>query len=111
MDQGGSMRWTFLITLFLIGCGTVPSDTEVIGVTRKHNAFKLDDLLARGGNVDALDRFSNTPLMIASYNGDLECVKVLLKHGADTQHTDDRGNTAYTVAEAQGYLEIAALVR
>lgn len=98
----------FLLLLF--GCGGTPDDPALIRAAQKQDANRLEELLDKGGNVNAQDRYGATPLMIAAYNGDKESVRVLLAHGADTRHTDNNGNTAYSVAETQGQMEIAELI-
>jgi len=46
------------------------------------NISLLDNLLKNGstGDADLLDARGNSPLQIASYYGQLECVKILLKY-------------------------------
>ncbi|KAF3937506.1 hypothetical protein ABW19_dt0204039 [Dactylella cylindrospora] len=44
--------------------------------------------------VNAEDQFSRRPLSWAVWNGELEAVKVLLKHGADVNDEDEYGRTA-----------------
>ena len=48
---------------------------------RRHNC--VTELLRRGANVNLADRGGFTPLMDAAWNGEMNMVIVLLKHGAD----------------------------
>ena len=47
---------------------------------------------------DLPDTYEYTPIIIAAWNGRLECVKVLYHHGADLTHRDEDGNTALDAA-------------
>ena len=48
--------------------------------------------------------------MLASENGHLDCVRVLLTQGADTSLQDATGNSASTFAEHMGYTRIVRLL-
>jgi hypothetical protein len=53
-----------------------------------------------------------TPLMKAADNGLVDCLEVLLKHGADVNVVDNDGNTALIVAADNGHLDcIEALLK
>ena len=50
----------------------------------------------------ARDRRGNTPLILASRNGNAEAVRILLKWGATLNDKNDRGESALTVAASCG---------
>ena len=67
-------------------------------------------LLERGAPVNARQGTSGlgfTPLMEASYNGQVEMVDVLLAHGADRSMRDDNGLTASDYARQNGHEALA----
>jgi ankyrin repeat protein len=67
-------------------------------------------LINRGANVNAKDGFGMTSLMWASYNGDVELVKLLLEKGAD-KNIEVKGQTALSAAEEKGFTEIIELLK
>jgi ankyrin repeat protein len=52
-----------------------------------------------------------TPLHLASWRNHPDVVRLLLSHGADRQAKTASGQTALEVAEREGYMEVAALLR
>lgn len=52
-----------------------------------------------------------TPLMEAAESGKLELVQLLLTNGADKQRKTKEGTTAYDIAVANGFTEIAAVLK
>ena len=50
-------------------------------------------MLNAGLPVNLADAKGQTLLMLASYNGNLETTRMLLKHGADVDRRNDRGQT------------------
>lgn len=62
-------------------------------------------------DVNALDAYSQTPLHIASKNGDTKIVHLLLAHKADSNKRDEVGNTPLQFAKMFGHEEIASLLK
>lgn len=81
----------------------------------RHDVIMIDFLASKGANVNAKsfnDSGSGiTPLMVATDDGNIETVAALIKNGADVQAQTSRGNTALSVAKAQGFREIENLLR
>jgi ankyrin repeat protein len=63
------------------------------------------DLEARGG------RFGSSPLQVASFRGNRECVRLLLAAGADPNSTNRRNETSLYWARHNGSVEIVDLLR
>jgi ankyrin repeat protein len=55
-------------------------------------------LLEIGIDLECTDILKNTPLIIASKNGNLDIVKLLVEHGANIEHTNENGYNAFMVA-------------
>lgn len=71
----------------------------------------LQLLLARGGNVDSVDRSGRTPLIMAADNGHAGSVEYLVGDGgADVNIVDQNKNTALHVSCRQGNTACALLI-
>lgn len=65
------------------------------------------ELINRGANVDALDKWNNTPLMYATLHNNLNNVEFLLKKGCKTNITNKGGRTALHTAAEHNLIEFA----
>ena len=74
------------------------------------NTDQLEDILARGADVNALNPSGLTPLMVAAYHGRTEMVKALIERGADVNATDSDGLTAAIMADDAGHDEIVRIL-
>ena len=79
-------------------------------LARNGDAAGLGALLKGGQAVDARDAKGNTLLMLASYHGKTEVVKLLLKSGATVDLRNDKGQTPLGGVAFKGYVEIATLL-
>jgi ankyrin repeat protein len=79
-------------------------------LARNGDAIGLGALLKGGLTVDARDAKGNTLLMLASYHGRAEVVKLLLKSGATVDLRNDKGQTPLGGVAFKGYVEIATLL-
>jgi ankyrin repeat protein len=79
-------------------------------LARKGDAAGLAALLKAGQVVDARDAMGNTLLMLASYHGRAEVVKLLLKSGATVDLRNEKGQTPLGGVAFKGYAEIATLL-
>ena len=82
------------------------------GFTAAHYAVKRDHkgalsiLLNAGCEIDATDRDDEkTPLMCAAHQGHVECLQLLVQHGADVHKRDKYGRTAAHWAEVNDHKE------
>jgi ankyrin repeat protein len=77
-------------------------------VTALHNAASQGHirlaatLIERGADVNAADRYGNTPLINAAYRGNLEMVKLLLQKGASINARSAAGVSALSAAVYSG---------
>ena len=79
-------------------------------LARNGDSTGLGALLKGGLDVDARDAKGNTLLMLASYHGKTEVVKLLLKSGATVDLRNDKGQTPLGGVAFKGYVEIATLL-
>ena len=79
-------------------------------LARNGDAIGLAGLLKGGLAVDAPDAKGNTLLMLASYHGRAEAVKLLLKSGATVDLRNDKGQTPLGGVAFKGYVETATLL-
>ena len=74
----------------------------------------LEKLLINKGNpnhqVNTTSPF-NTPLLIATTNGNKKGVQLLLEHGANPKLANPKGKTALDIANNDGYNEIVELLK
>ncbi|XP_071946631.1 uncharacterized protein [Antedon mediterranea] len=66
----------------------------------------LDSLRGKGLEVDPLTEAGRTPLMLAAQSNNLPCVKWLVEHDANIQHSDTYGVTVLHLATATGHTKI-----
>lgn len=114
------------LTFILQGCAS--NDTEAIKLDKGGNEEMATDLtsqlfqavekgelvalqnaLDQKVNINAQDSKKRTALMIATYNQDVEAVKLLIAAGANVNIQDDLLNTPILYAGAEGYLDILKL--
>lgn len=65
----------------------------LINTVKQNDTKQATSLLLAGHNVDEVDGFNNTPLMIAASNGNLMLVQTLLNYDADVNHQNNIGET------------------
>lgn len=68
-------------------------------------------LVHAGAKTNAVVEGAASPLMHAAFRNQLDMARLLLRHGARASYTDANGDSALSIAEAQGYAEMAALLR
>lgn len=67
---------------------------EVQKAVECNDAHRLKQLIGSGADIDIPNRMDITPLMFAAYNGNVECVKLLLDAGADLKRRGPGGRSA-----------------
>lgn len=68
------------------------------------------DLLGRGSDVNARDRYGQTALMLAAHAGHREVVETLIAHRADLNITAKFGLSALMLALVAGHAEVARVL-
>jgi ankyrin repeat protein len=74
---------------------------------RDGDTFALADQIAAGADVNALDRYGQSGLMLAALGGHLNAVGVLIRAGADLNVTAKFGLSATMLAVVNGYESVA----
>lgn len=102
-------------TALLLSLGALPDGTSdfsgnsaLMGVAFKGHDEIARLLLAAGANVNRTNGAGQTPLMMAALFDRRAIVDLLLAAGAETGARDAEGNSAASVADAQGNAALAA---
>jgi ankyrin repeat protein len=88
-------------------------DQRLIAAAKAGDAARVENLLARGADVNAreingqLTLMRYTALIWAAYKGHRNVVKILLAHGADVHAPDSENRTPLMMAASAGHLDIA----
>jgi uncharacterized protein len=84
----------------------------LIDAIRRGDTTSAGDLLAAHPDVvNSRDAQGNTPLLVATYGGRTEAVRLLLDRGADRSLRTGDGQTALEIADERGRVEAARLLR
>lgn len=67
---------------------------NAFSLARHGHAEALDELLLDGFDVDSRDAQGNTILCVAAQNGNKKILKIALRHGANINSTNFKGNSA-----------------
>lgn len=71
----------------------------------------MKKIIKYGANVNIVNEFDETPLIIAVKAGDTELVKLCIEHDAELNFVDKTGHTAFYYAEEMEISEIMDLVK
>jgi len=86
-------------------------DNALLVVSFNGNPAVTQHLLNQGAYINTRSPESQTPLMIASQNGHVEAVRVLLQNQANPYAVDDQERTAAMLAQAEGHGPIHDLIQ
>ena len=67
--------------------------------------------MAQGADVNFINPFKESVLMVAVKKNQPEIVKLLIQAGADVNYKDNFGKSILQVAERKGYTEIVELLK
>jgi ankyrin repeat protein len=67
--------------------------------------------LAGGANIDAQNKNGITPLMIASFQGHVPTVRLLIARGGNVNRRADNGATAVSLATSKNHPDVVAILR
>lgn len=73
-------------------------NSDLLVATMEGDLAAIKNLVSRGADVNAKDRYGDTALMIASIKGDSEIIRYLIDKGADVNTQNTEGNTALIYA-------------
>src|SRR5690554_2316931 len=79
---------------------------ELFRTVRAGDVHRIAGLLERRLVPNLRDSKGDSLLMLAAYHGHAELVSVLLRHGADTELVNDRGQTPLAGAAFKGHTEV-----
>jgi uncharacterized protein len=82
------------------------SAKDLLDAASRGDAAAVQAFLAKGADVNAMNKDSETALMAASASGHLEAVQTLLAKGAGVNAKSNVGVTALMSASAQGFVEV-----
>ena len=99
---------TIIAAVVLVGCG--PS-VDIWEAARTGNIEAVKQHLAAGVDVNAKDKYGESPLLFAATFGHKEIAELLIANGADVNTKIDKiGMTPLHIATGQGYKEIVELL-
>ena len=80
---------------------------NLIEAMKNNDINKINSILKSGkADINSKDKYCETALMIASYKGNLEIVKLLIDNGADINAKDNEGWNALIEASYEGHLGV-----
>jgi ankyrin repeat protein len=81
-------------------------DTMLIAAAERGDNARVEELLAKGADVQARDNFMRTALLAATQGNHVAVATRLIEAGADVNAQDRQRDSAFLLAGARGYLEI-----
>ena len=83
-----------IAAVVLVGCGQSVPDIDIINLAASTGDIEaIKQYLDAGGDVNAKNKVTTTPLYWAAYEGQKEIVELLIAKGADVNAKDDDGDT------------------
>lgn len=87
-----------LAGLFSSSLAWADVDADLLSAADSANVAKVKAALKQHANINALDEFGNTPLILAVGNADTPLIKLLIAHRADLEIKNNEGDSALTLA-------------
>lgn len=85
-------------------------EEELCSEVAKGNKVKVEELLGKGVSANAKDRFEDTALNRAAWQGDADILRLLLAHGADVNARGTLGSTALISAAMKGRADMVRIL-
>lgn len=104
-----NLRNTILLFLVLVIGGCAYSGS-LIAAARNGDIEKTKHFLEQGSDINTVNHYGFTPLMVASYYGYSDLVKYLCESGADLNHVSPEGSTALIYALELNFNGIADIL-
>ena len=99
-----------LLSLLFLFPSNVFAEGGLFQAVQKGSPSEVGSLLSGGIDVNARDDNGLSPLMVASFLGNVDIVKLLLQKGADVNARDLQGENALIKASAAGREEVVRLL-
>lgn len=81
--------------------------TSLLHLACEHGQGTLvETIIQHGADIENIDSFKRTPVLIACEMGYVDIIKILIPHGANIQARDYDGNTALHIAAVEGKLNV-----
>lgn len=101
------LKFLVIMSMVIPNCANAQTQNALIRAAFNGDLKTVDELLARGVNVNEQNNEGITALFMAAYRGHLEVVKSLLSHGADVNAQTTKGHdTPLIVASQNGHIEV-----
>ncbi|CAG8575159.1 10054_t:CDS:2, partial [Racocetra persica] len=84
--------------------------TAIAYAAHNGHGLAVETLLTRGANIDIVDMYHWSPLMLAAYKGRANIVRQLLLANADKDLKTANGKTAAQLARDGGYLHVSDMI-
>ncbi len=108
------LKWSISILIFVVILTPVFCLADIADqlnqAAMENNIQMVNDLIAKGADVNAKSHYGLTDLYVAIWNGNTEVVKILIKKGADVNEKSDNGETALSIAQSKNHSEIIQLL-
>ena len=101
VGNGQSLEWYY---------GVYQKDQAIHKAAAKNYVDCVRLLIERGANVDARNKYGNTPAHRACAQGCIDCVSLLIDNGADLNSKNDDGDTLLHYAVRNGREEVIKLL-
>ena len=102
---------TAIAAVLLVGCGPTKAEQSLIDAAELGNIELVKQHIAAGTDVNAKDKYGESPLLFAATFGHKKIAELLIANGADVNTKIDKiGMTPLHIATGQGYKEIVELL-
>ena len=95
----------FTITLTPVLCLADIAD-QLTQAAMENDIQKVNELIAKGADVNAKSHYGLIALYCAAWNGHTELIKLLIAKGADVNEKSGNGETALSIAESKKQNEV-----